>query len=37
MDSLPSWRYAEGVGMVLEIKVAGGMGRLDLVSFDPGR
>lgn len=29
--------YAEGVGMVLEIKVAGGTGRLDLVSFDPGR
>ncbi len=29
--------YAEGVGLVLEIKVAGGTGRLDLVSFDPGR
>lgn len=28
--------YAEGVGMVLEVKVQGGTGRLELVSFTPG-
>lgn len=29
--------YAPGVGLVLEVTVDGGTGRLDLVSFDPGR
>lgn len=28
--------YAEGVGVIREEKVAGGSGRIDLVSFDPG-
>ena len=29
--------YASGVGMVLELKVAGGSGRAELVSYEPGK
>jgi hypothetical protein len=29
--------YAPGVGVVLEVKVAGGRGRVELTDFTPGK